>query len=200
MKFGSVIRIGWNMKKLVTAMAFIASFAFIAVAQAEQVRFYTRGQSGVVPAQDVHYTIMDLSGNKVAEETLEHADGVTINNIPVGVYFLSAEQPSTGYFGSRTIEIKENDEDRERELVLGPDGLKDYNPNYAQAPVAQPAPANTVAPNTAPVQGNPIPAPTSSNVGIGRWAWALGIAGIACGIVGIVEPDDNNRPVSNFVD
>lgn len=190
------------MKKIIVAIICVAVLAFVAVAQANQVRFLSRTSTGVAPSQDVHYTVMDLNGNKIAENTVDAAEGepVTINNLEPGTYFISAEQASTGYFGSITTEIFAQDAEsgdgngNSVDLVLGSDGLQVYNPNAPQTPVA---PANNVA---TPTYG----APTSANVpgtipgyydggygyggsgfGGGQFGW-LGALGIGAGIAGLV--------------
>ncbi len=184
------------MKKIIAAIVCVAVLAFIAVAQANQVRFLSRTSDGVAPSQDVHYTVMDLNGNKVAEDTVNAAEGegVTINNLEPGTYFVSAEQPSTGYFGSITTEIfaqdAEGDDNGSVDLVLGRDGLQVYNPNATQ-PVA---PANgTPAPSyPAPSYPADVPGMIPSYDGGGYGGMSLGaagiIAGIALGIVGIFLP------------
>ena len=194
--------IGEAMKKIIATIICVAVLAFVAVAQANQVRFLSRTSEGVAPSQDVHYTVMDLNGNKVAENTVEapEGEGVTIDNLPAGTYFISAEQASTGYFGSVTTEVfsqeaseNENDDRKPVDLVLGSDGLQVYNPNAVQ-PVA---PANNVATPAygAPTSGNvpgTIPGYYEGGYGYGfggRGVGTLGavgiIAGIALGAVGI---------------
>lgn len=179
------------MNKYIVAIICVATFAFVAVVQADQVRFYSRMPSGVEKSQDIHYTVIDVNGNKIAEDSVTNPEGVTINGLPSGTYFLSAEQPSTGYFGSKTVEVtdagSQNPGEDENQVVLGPEGLREYDP---AAP--QPAAAETSTP-TSTVPESSIPyEPATSNVG--RWAFALGAAGLACGIVGIFTPD---KSVSN---
>ena len=93
------------MRKTVFAIFCVLTLAFVGVANADQVRFYSLMPDGVELAKDVHYTVLTIEGVKVADETVDFEYGVTINDLPNGSYFLSAEQPSTGYFGSRRIEI-----------------------------------------------------------------------------------------------
>lgn len=145
---------GGTMKKIIATIVCVAVLAFIAVAQANQVRFLSRTSDGVAPSQDIHYTVMDLNGNKVAEDTVNapEGEGVTIDNLPAGTYFISAEQESTGYFGSITTEVVsqeaqqgDNEGAAPVDLELGPDGLRVYNPEAAAQPVA-PA-SNAATPN-----------------------------------------------------
>lgn len=192
------------MKKIIATIICVAVLAFVAVAQANQVRFLSRTSDGVAPSQDVHYTVMDLNGNKVAEETVEapEGEGVTIDNLPSGTYFISAEQASTGYFGSVTTEVvsqeaSEGEEENRKpvDLVLGSDGLQVYDPAAAQ-PVAQASNAATPsyygAPTNANVPGT-IPGYYEPNyggygmgrAGIGRLGAVAIIAGVALGAVGI---------------
>ena len=93
------------MKKAVIAILCLLTLASVGVAKADQVRFYSLMPDGVELAKDIHYTVLTLEGVKVAEKSVTFEYGVTINDLPNGTYFLSAEQPSTGYFGSRKIEI-----------------------------------------------------------------------------------------------
>ncbi len=127
------------MRKTVFAIFCVLTLAFVGVANADQVRFYSLMPDGVELAKDVHYTVLTIEGVKVADETVDFEYGVTINDLPNGSYFLSAEQPSTGYFGSRRIEITgdalrmfrgEKIKDDENKLILGPDGLNKYVQDY----------------------------------------------------------------------
>ena len=127
------------MKKIVIALLSVFALAFVDVARADQVRFFSVMPDGVEYSQDIHYTVLTLEGVKVADNTVEDPYGVTINDLPLGTYFLSAEQPSTGYYGSRQIEITgdefimvhgEKVKDDENKLLLGPDGLTKYVHNY----------------------------------------------------------------------
>ncbi len=136
--FWKDLRIG-EMKKAVIAILCLLTLAFVGVAKADQVRFYSLMPDGVELAKDIHYTVLTLEGVKIAEKTVTFEYGVTINDLPNGSYFLSAEQPSTGYFGSRKIEITgdalhmfrgEKVKDDENKLILGPDGLNKYVQDY----------------------------------------------------------------------
>ena len=127
------------MKKAVIAILCLLTLASVGVAKADQVRFYSLMPDGVELAKDIHYTVLTLEGVKVAEKSVTFEYGVTINDLPNGTYFLSAEQPSTGYFGSRKIEITgdairmwrgEKVKDDENKLILGPDGLNKYVQDY----------------------------------------------------------------------
>ncbi len=144
------------MKKIIGAIVCVAVLAFIAVAQANQVRFLSRTSDGVAPSQDIHYTVMDLNGNKVAEDTVSAAEGegVTISELEPGTYFVSAEQPSTGYFGSITTEVFAQDADGNNngsvDLVLDRDGLQVYNPNAQNVAPARGVPTQNYGTPTYP--------------------------------------------------
>ena len=185
------------MKKIIAAVVCVAVLAFIAVAQANQVRFLSRTSGGVAPSQDVHYTVMDLNGNKVAEDTVDavEGEGVTINGLEPGTYFVSAEQPSTGYFGSVTTEIVAQDAEGQEgsaDLVLGPDGLQVYNPNAQNVAPARGVPAqNYSVPNYPSNIPGAIPSydpagyGAGAGVGGGSIGW-LGLVGIGAGVAGLV--------------
>lgn len=173
-------------RTFVAAIACIASLAFVAAVQADQVRFYYKSAEGVKPAPDIHYSVMDLNGNKVAEATETGvAEGVTINGLEDGSFFLSAEMPSTGYFGSQTITLPAEEE---IPVVLGPDGLRHYDSAAANQ---QPATA------TQPSSSLPGPQPAEA-VATGRpFIAALGIGGLVAGVVALAT---HNRSVSSVVE
>ena len=130
------------MKRVVIAIISVLTLAFVDVARADQVRFFSVLEDGIEYSQDIHYTVLTLEGDKVAEDTVENPYGVTINDLPLGTYFISAEQPSTGYFGSRRVDITGEEfrmvrgewvKDDENKLLLGPDGLTKYVQDYPYA-------------------------------------------------------------------
>lgn len=186
---------GDTMKKIIATIVCVAVLAFIAVAQANQVRFLSRTSDGVAPSQDIHYTVMDLNGNKVAEDTVNapEGEGVTIDNLPAGTYFISAEQESTGYFGSITTEVVsqeaqqgDNEGAAPVDLELGPDGLRVYNPEAAAQPVA-PA-SNAATPNyinTTPTTTNAQNMiPTYYDGAYGGYGYGQGVGGRRFGLLG----------------
>ncbi|MDO5309801.1 MAG: hypothetical protein Q4G03_09995 [Planctomycetia bacterium] len=114
------------------SLAFLVATLSVLVAYAAQaaevnVEFYSQDTNGhVSAARDVHYTIMDLNSEKVAEDKAVNPDGVGASlTLNPGVYFLTAEEPSTHKFGSATIMIEEQGEEdaQTEQFVFTEDGL-----------------------------------------------------------------------------
>ena len=172
----------------------------------------------VVPAQDVHYTLMDLNSNKIAENKVQNPAGVDVElNVEPGVYFLSAEQPSTRYFGSLTLSVNapavetgvysqsveeeeaadDDDDDRKRFFLLSDNGLSEITEAQLNELMATPAAAPAPAPAVAPVEPVYPAYPAYPAAQGGRWGTWLGLGALATGIVAMFFPEKESASANN---
>lgn len=185
--------------------ALTVAISYVASANAGDIIFFYVGENSEVKvAQDVHYTLTDASGTKILDESFSGvAEGVRISDVPTGSYTVAAEQPSTGYFGMKRVEVTA---DSEEPIILGPDGFVnaqvplagDITPATQQATTVQPLPANNG------VTHSYYAADYGVGYGVGygaRGLSSLGAIGAVAGIVGcvlgITLGADDKKPVSN---
>lgn len=204
------------MKKFVALLVAALAMTFVASAQAEvlHINFYSKTPAGTIPTRDVHYTIMDVNSNKVVDESRINPQGVQVEHeLDPGFYQVSAEQPSTGYFGSTTVTLNAEadasesytqsaEDDGEAagdgsnvttiNLVLSGDGLQEVSDaelndmlNANNPPQAQPQPAPQQYPSYPQDPSFPGSAPSAGQPMPGRLGGILGAAGLAGAIVAI---------------
>jgi len=212
---------GDKMKKFVALLVAALAMTFVASAQAEvlHINFYSQTPAGTIPTRDVHYTIMDVNSNKVVDDSRINPRGVQVEQeLEPGFYQISAEQPSTGYFGSTTVTLNaeaaasesytQSAEDAGEapsagssvttvNLVLSDKGLEEVsdselnnilNPNNTPNTPAEAAPQAPQYPTYPAEPSMPSPYP-SSQPNFGRFAGILGAGGLATAIVACFLPE-----------
>ena len=204
------------MKRNVALLVAAVCMLLAASAQAANlsIEFWTKTKDGVKPAQDVHYTVMDLNSNTVADVKDVQPTGVVANlDVEPGVYYVSAEQPSTRYFGSMTLSVNatapknevysqeagaeaageatNEDEDNRRFFLLSDEGLNEISEAQLQQLQASGVPSNTVAPQPTYAQ-QPVYQYPVSETPQRRWGFWIGAGALATAIVACFLPE--NKP------
>lgn len=201
------------MKRNVALLFAALCMLVVSTAQAAtNVHFYTKYPTGLAPTRDVHYKLTDNNANVLAEDKVVDPDGVVIEfNLDPGVYVLSAEQPSTKYFGSMTFAINavaevaepvtqsaeesgasdSGDGADDRYLIIGPDGLSEVSESELSSMIAGGdgvgvAPGTTVADPVAPAATSTCPSYPSypGTAYPGGYAGAAGGIGRLGGLLG----------------
>lgn len=211
---------GDKMKKFVALLVAALAMTFVASAQAEvlHINFYSRTPAGTIPTRDVHYTIMDVNSNKVVDDSRINPRGVQVEHeLDPGFYQISAEQPSTGYFGSTTVTLNaeaaasesytqsaEDDGEAPSDgsnvttvnLVLSDDGLEEVSDgelnnmlNANNTPSAPQAAPQAPQYPTYPAEPSMPGGYPSSQPTFGRFAGILGAGGLATAIVACFLPE-----------